>query len=127
MSVFDPYSLYHRKYRKTHKGQVIQQKPTDYKTPILKEEIPRSLSVLKTFRYTIIPPDIPLSITSNLSWVTNRYINLGGETIHNDTYTTDNINLKNTYPFNEIPAESVTDFSITYAIESISFQNQWHM
>ena len=56
MSVFDPYSLYHRKYRKTHKGQVIQQKPTDYKTPILKEEIPRSLSVLKTFRYTIIPP-----------------------------------------------------------------------
>lgn len=57
MSVFDPYTLYKRTYKKTHKGQIIQQKPTHVHSPIIKSEIPRSLSVLKTFNYTIFPND----------------------------------------------------------------------
>ena len=56
MSLFDPYNLYQRKYKKTHKGQIIRQKPTNYQPPIVESEIPRSRLVLKSFGYSIYPP-----------------------------------------------------------------------
>lgn len=56
MSIFDPHSLYVHHQKSTKKGQIIQKKPQKRLSAISKEEIPRSIMVLKTYGYTVSPP-----------------------------------------------------------------------
>lgn len=56
MSLFDPYHINKRRVRKSHKGQVIQQRISKDYYAISPDELPRSIKVLKSYGYTISPP-----------------------------------------------------------------------
>lgn len=58
MSIFDPHGVYFHYQKKSHKGQVIQKKPAPNKSAVSKDDIPRAITTLKNFRYTIYPPGV---------------------------------------------------------------------
>lgn len=59
MSYFDPYYLYSHPQRKTHKGQVIQKRPTDVPYGINDEDMKKAIHVLKNYGYYISKNPFP--------------------------------------------------------------------
>lgn len=74
MSIFDPHALYYHPEKKTHKGQIIQKKPTNLQHAISKSEIPRSISVLKSYGYDVYPPGESIKTTIYSDTICKTYV-----------------------------------------------------
>lgn len=74
MSFFDPHKVYYHHQKSTKKGQIIQKKPQPKNGAIGYDEIPRSITVLKTFKYQVYPPNFSItkSFHRDLSWNYNQ-------------------------------------------------------
>ena len=120
MSSFDPYSLFVTPKRKTHRGQIIQQKPQETNYAITKKEIPRSLSVLQTYGYTIYSPgQQPVSFQESTIFIPfYLYANPVSKTSY--SFTTSNIDLVNFFPFNSISPDKVDYFEISYCVQDLN-------
>ena len=53
MSYFDPYQLYSHPQRKSHRGQVIQKRPTDVPYGINDHDMKKAITVLTNYGYYI--------------------------------------------------------------------------
>lgn len=119
MSSFDPFSLYRTPKHRTHHGQIIQQKPNEPSYAITRKEIPRSLSVLQTYGYTIYSPgSAPSNIFSETIFIPVQH-NIS-PTLQNYSLNTNALDLSSRYPFSEILPSQIQSFSIVYTVQNLN-------
>ena len=122
MSFFDPQGLYYHRQKSTRKGQIIQKKPQPKNGAIGYDEIPRSLSVLKTFQYQIFPPGTtyPQTLHRDLSWGYNANLS----SVDRINISVNSIMTSASEKFNDafqIPPEDIIRFSFYIVVNTIQF------
>lgn len=73
MSLFDPHRLYRKQYRKSHKGQIIQQRPVEEKTAISQQDIDKAIKLVRSLNLTVgreIPFLVPFYGIAHFVWDT---------------------------------------------------------
>lgn len=69
MSIFDPYQVNKRSTRKTHKGQVLRQKPNSIPGAASKEDLDKAIKICRSYGLLVldhIPSPEPIYVTDHL-------------------------------------------------------------
>lgn len=131
MSIFDPQGIYFHRQKSTKKGQILQKRPKSNQGAIKMSEVPRSVNVLKTYGFTVIPPGgqppspEPVARVARYSINTTLQNNLTAQ--GSKTITFNNIwgVIKNNFmELLEIPLEQVTVGQVTISITCVQFPVQ---
>lgn len=116
MSYFDPHHLFSKRYKKTHKGQVIQQKPYGIVNPLPTTYLPQAISLVQSQGYKVFRNGN--SLIYQLPFQFNTVTYAASDFDQNDILSNGVILVDN--PLLSIDASTVARWSMNFAITSIS-------
>lgn len=119
MSLFDPYQINKRRVKKSHKGQVIQQRPSKDYFAISPSELPRSLQVIKSYLPSLLNHRKSVLITlqpTDSTSINQFYISFNGvwQLVKNQFRSELNF-----------PTDLVKSFQLHITTLSIQFVSRW--
>lgn len=129
MSYFDPYFLYSHPQRKSHKGQVIQKKPTDVPYGFNDQDLKRAITIVTNYGYYISrtpPPSYPNRLTLAYSVQVSNTTDSSSHTFSIDDFLQIDNSIRNilstTYPFLST-LQSVSAINVIIQVPNLIFSH----